>query len=385
VLAVAPVPALADDDPTITQAPVISGTAQVGQTLTATSGTWTGTEPVAATYQWLSCSASSPNNCSAISGATGLSYTAVSGDEGSVLRIALTVTNAFGDDSVRSKATSPVAAPPAPDPVITQAPEIFGVAQVGQSLTSTSGTWGGTEPITATYQWLRCSALTPTDCNAISGATGLSYLAVPEDEGYLLRVALTVTNAFGGAGVQSAATSPVAAAPAPNPDPSPQPPPLPDPGPAPAPDPGPAPAPAPGALAATTTGRAPTATVLTTSLQPLLLDPFPVVRFRGYVTSSGARITLLTVRTRRGTHITITCSGVTCPPGAERWAAPEGVTRLRRFERFLTAGVRITITVTKKGWIGKQTEIVIRRDRPPLRRDRCLYPGSALPAACPLS
>jgi hypothetical protein len=103
------------------------------------------------------------------------------------------------------------------------------------------------------------------------------------------------------------------------------------------------------------------------------------------VISSGARITLLTVRTRRGTHITITCSGVTCPPGAERWAAPEGVTRLRRFERFLTAGVRITITVTKKGWIGKQTEIVIRRDRPPLRRDRCLYPGSALPAACPLS
>jgi hypothetical protein len=172
----------------------------------------------------------------------------------------------------------------------------------------------------------------------------------------------------------------VAAAPAPNPDPAP------DPGPTPAPGPGATIVPVPGAVVATTTaGPAPAATVLATSLQPLLLDPFPVVRIRGYVTRFGARITLLTVRTRRGTRITITCSGVGCPPGAERWAAPGGVTRLRRFERFLTAGVRITITVTKKGWIGKQTLIVIRRDRPPLRRDRCLYPGAALPVPCPLS
>jgi hypothetical protein len=122
-----------------------------------------------------------------------------------------------------------------------------------------------------------------------------------------------------------------------------------------------------------------------TSLQPRLLDPFPVIRYRGYVIGAGARITLLTVRARRGTRITMICSGAACPPGAERWAAPEGLTRLRRFERFLPAGVRITITVTKKGWIGKQTLIVIRRARPPLRRDRCLYPGSTLPAACPLS
>jgi hypothetical protein len=372
-----PGPALADDAPTITQAPQIVGTAQVGQTLVATPGSWAGTEPVTATYQWLRCSASPPSNCSAIAGATGLSYTAVPEDEGYPLRVALTVTNALGSDSARSQATSPVAAAPAPDPLITQAPEIVGMAQVGQTLAATSGTWAGTEPITATYQWLRCSASTPNECITIAGATGLSYLAVPEDEGYPLRVALTVTNAFGGASVQSAATSPVAAAPAPNPDPEPQP--------RPAPDPGPAPAPAPTALPATTAGPAPTATVLATSLQPLLLDPFPVVRYRGYVTSSGAQITLLTVRTRRGTRITMTCSGVTCPLGAERWAAPEGVTRLRRFERFLPAGVRITITVTKKGWIGKHTLIVIRRGRPPLRRDRCLYPNSALPAPCPLS
>jgi hypothetical protein len=118
---------------------------------------------------------------------------------------------------------------------------------------------------------------------------------------------------------------------------------------------------------------------------PQLLDPFPLVRFRGYVTSRGARITLLTVRTRRGTRITITCSGSACPPGAQRWAAAGGFTRVRRLERELPAGVRITITVTKHGWIGKHTLIVIRHGRPPLRRDRCLYPGSTLPAPCPVS
>src|SRR5205823_4113883 len=96
VLAVAPGPALADDDPTITQPPVISGTAQVGLTLTATSGTWAGTEPMTAAYQWLRCSALTPSDCSAISGATGLSYTAVTEDEGYALRVSLTVTNAFG-------------------------------------------------------------------------------------------------------------------------------------------------------------------------------------------------------------------------------------------------------------------------------------------------
>jgi hypothetical protein len=287
------------------------------------------------------------------------------------------------------------------DPTITQVPVISGTAQVGQTLTATSGTWDGTEPITATYQWLRCSASTPNTCSAISGATGLSYTAVPEDEGYSLRVELTITNADGEDSEPSQATSPVAAAPAPppppDPEPTPDPAPTPDPGPAPAPEPtpdpvpapapGPAPVlpPAPGAGAATTAGPAPTTTVLTSSLQLQLLDPFPVVRYRGYVTSFGARITLLTVRAFRGTRITMTCSGVACPPGAERWAAPEGVTRLRRFERFLLAGVRITITVTKKGWIGKHTLIVIQRDRPPLRRDRCLYPGSALPAPCPVS
>lgn len=40
--------------PENTVAPVVSGTAQVGQTLSCTTGTWTGTTPIAYTYQWYS-------------------------------------------------------------------------------------------------------------------------------------------------------------------------------------------------------------------------------------------------------------------------------------------------------------------------------------------
>jgi hypothetical protein len=56
---------------------------------------------------------------------------------------------------------------------------------------------------------------------------------------------------------------------------------------------------------------------------------------------------------------------------------------VRAFERPLQAGVRLVVTATKTGRIGKRTVIVIRHDAPPSRRDRCLYPGSALPRPCP--
>jgi hypothetical protein len=57
--------------------------------------------------------------------------------------------------------------------------------------------------------------------------------------------------------------------------------------------------------------------------------------------------------------------------------------RLRRFERALRAGTRLEIVVTKRGYIGKWTTIVIRRGAPPRRSDRCVYPGARRAAACP--
>ena len=104
-----------------------------------------------------------------------------------------------------------------------------------------------------------------------------------------------------------------------------------------------------------------------------MMRPRPVIRIRGFATPRGARITLLSVRAPRGVRIRARCRGRGCP--SRRAASAAGLTRLRRFERFLPAGVRLRITVTRSGYIGKVTTIRIRRGAAPVRTDRCLYPN----------
>jgi parallel beta-helix repeat protein len=68
--------------PVNSQAPTISGTVQVGSTLTATPGTW-GTAASTWTYSWL-------RNGTAISGATGAQYVPVLADNGATLSVTAT-------------------------------------------------------------------------------------------------------------------------------------------------------------------------------------------------------------------------------------------------------------------------------------------------------
>ncbi len=70
------------------------GTAQQGDTLTTTNGSWTGS-PTSYAYQWQDCNTSGAS-CSTISGATSSSYTLASGDVGHTIRVAVTATNAGG-------------------------------------------------------------------------------------------------------------------------------------------------------------------------------------------------------------------------------------------------------------------------------------------------
>jgi hypothetical protein len=262
-------------------------------------------------------------------------------------------------------------------PQITERPQISGAAQVGQTLTSTPGAWDGTPPITATYRWLRCSQFAPQTCSFIAGASGLSYAPVTEDLGHPLRIIIIVTNSSGQASRASDPTDVVG--PAPEPPPSP----TPEPTVSPTPDPAPSPLPTPLAPPAATGAPAPTSAVLGASTPPRLLRPFPVVRIRGRLTARGARLTLLTVSAPRGARVAVICSGAGCP--AKHWAHTASLTRVRAFEHSLPAGVRLTVTVTGPERIGKHTLIIIRRGHQPLRRDRCLNPGSARPRSCPAS
>lgn len=77
---------------TNTAIPVVSGTAQQGQTLSTSNGSWTyDLDFLTYTYRWLRCDAAGAN-CVAIGGATNLTYLLTAADVGSTIRSEVTAT-----------------------------------------------------------------------------------------------------------------------------------------------------------------------------------------------------------------------------------------------------------------------------------------------------
>ena len=96
--------------PANTAAPAISGTPQVGQVLTATTGTWSSDTTPTYAYAWRQCDAQG-NNCAAISAATAATYTAQTADVGKTIRVVVTATNPSGASSATSAQTAAVTQP----------------------------------------------------------------------------------------------------------------------------------------------------------------------------------------------------------------------------------------------------------------------------------
>ena len=96
-------------------APTISGTAQQGQTLTASNGSWSGTSPLSYRYQWRRCDTAG-NTCSNISGATNQSYLLAAADVGTTTRVVVTATNTAGNRSATSAQTAVVQSTPPSGP-----------------------------------------------------------------------------------------------------------------------------------------------------------------------------------------------------------------------------------------------------------------------------
>lgn len=88
--------------------PSIAGSATEGQSLQASSGSWTGS-PASYAYQWQDCNAAG-EACSDAVGATASSYVLGAGDRSHTVRVVVTASNAGGSTSARSAATSTVAA-----------------------------------------------------------------------------------------------------------------------------------------------------------------------------------------------------------------------------------------------------------------------------------
>lgn len=111
-----PPPAL----PANTSPPAVSGTAQDGQTLSASTGAWSGS-PTSYTYQWQRCD-STGATCSAVAGATNTSYALTTADVASTMRVIVTAANSAGSASAGSAATALVAPAPASPPPPPPAP-----------------------------------------------------------------------------------------------------------------------------------------------------------------------------------------------------------------------------------------------------------------------
>ncbi len=93
--------------PVNTVKPTISGTATQGQTLTASTGTWTGKTPITFADQWYRCDTNS-SNCSPISGETGPARTIDASDVGKRLKVRVTATNSAGVTGAESATTDVV-------------------------------------------------------------------------------------------------------------------------------------------------------------------------------------------------------------------------------------------------------------------------------------
>jgi sugar lactone lactonase YvrE len=194
--------------PSNTGLPVISGSAEQGQLLSVSNGTWAGTPPFVYTYKWDACNGAG-EKCKAITGATASSYRVLGSQIGGTLNAVVTAENEVGGKGAASEPTAVVTTGP---PANTGLPAISGKAEDGHALSASTGEWAGTEPITYTYQWKLCNN-TGEGCSSISGATSLTYGLGPSDVGDTLRVLVTAKNSVGSTGATSQPSPIVAAIP----------------------------------------------------------------------------------------------------------------------------------------------------------------------------
>ena len=185
--------------------PTITGTAQMGETLTAETSAIEdadGLNNVDYSYQWLAANAE-------IAGATSSSYTLADADEGKTIRVRVSFTDDAGnDESLTSAATTEVAAKP--NSPATGVPAVSGTARVGETLTADASSIAdedGLTNATFSYQWL-------ADDSDISGAMDSAYTLTDADEGKAVSVRVSFTDDAGNAEAQtSAATAAIAGLP----------------------------------------------------------------------------------------------------------------------------------------------------------------------------
>ena len=179
--------------PVNTVAPVVSGTATRGQTLSSTTGTWTGKPDPTFAYQWQRAGSN-------ISGATSSTYVLVSDDVGNAIRCVVTATNVVAAVSANSNATAAVAG------VVPGAPTIGSATATGATTATVSFTApadNGGLTITSYTATSSPGGVTGTLSQAGSGTITVSGLT--SETAYTFTV--TATNSAGTSAASAASNS----------------------------------------------------------------------------------------------------------------------------------------------------------------------------------
>ena len=195
--------------------PVISGTVQVGEELTAVTDGIMDEDVLddVFTYQWVRVDADGTSNEEDITDATDATYTLTADDRGTQVKVEVRFVDILGGEETRTSAPTATLAG-VPNTAATGAPTITGTAQVGQTLTAVdhghhADANGLTSP-TYTYQWIRVDG---TDEADIASANSSTYILVDADLGTTLKVRVTFADDLGHTEtLTSAATATVGAA-----------------------------------------------------------------------------------------------------------------------------------------------------------------------------
>ena len=140
---------------TPTVAPTITGTAQVGSTLTATAGSWSG-GPTGYAYQWLA-------DGTTISGATAATYAPTAAVVGKRLTVRVTASKKGSTSGIKDSAATGAVA----EGAFAQraAPQVTGTVLLDNVLTASAGAWSPT-PSSTVWRWFADGVRIPDNTTA---------------------------------------------------------------------------------------------------------------------------------------------------------------------------------------------------------------------------
>jgi len=174
-------------------------------------GSWVAFPTPSLSYQWFSCdlainntTASKPEDCVSISGATSSSFIPTQAEAGKFLSVRVSASNSAGTTIRYSRSLSQVGNPIS----LASGSNISGTPSVDETLSVGPGAWSGTPPITIGYYWFACTESVAegyesrnylpreSHCTYIPNAISSTFIATSAQIGKYLMVRIHAWNSL---------------------------------------------------------------------------------------------------------------------------------------------------------------------------------------------